>query len=71
MIRVNVFIQNYFYFLDKELGLCNLRVPTWVPFHLQFYMNDHNLLAHKLKKKEIAYRMHENNFFEIPDVKTV
>ena len=21
----------YFYFIDEELGLCNVRVPTWLP----------------------------------------
>ena len=28
-----------FYFIDEELGLCYLRVPTWGPFRLQFYFN--------------------------------
>ncbi len=55
--------------LTKELGLCYLRVPTWAPFRLQFYMNGHNLLAHKLQKKGITYRMHDNAFLEISDVK--
>ena len=31
-------------------------------------MNGHNLLAHKLKKKDITYRMHDNAFLEISDV---
>ena len=63
-------LHYYFYFLDKELGLCYLRVPTWAPFRLQFYMNGHNLLAHKLRKKDIAYRMHDNAFLEIADIET-
>ena len=36
-------LHYYFYFIDKELGLCYLRVPTWAPFRLQFYMNGHSL----------------------------
>ena len=32
----------YFYFVDEQLGLCYLRVPTWCPFRLQFYFNGHN-----------------------------
>jgi len=64
-------LHYYFYFIDKELGLCYLRVPTWAPFRLQFYMNGHNLLAHKLKKKNIEYRMHDNAFLEVSDVETV
>lgn len=63
-------LHYYFYFIDRELGLCYLRVPTWAPFRLQFYMNGHNLLAHKLKKKDIGYRMHDNAFLEISDVCT-
>ena len=26
----------YFYFVQERLGLCYLRVPTWLPFRLQF-----------------------------------
>lgn len=63
-------LHYYFYFLDKELGLCYLRVPTWAPFRLQFYMNGHNLLANKLQKKDIRYRMVDNAFLEISDVET-
>ena len=58
----------YFYFIDKELGLCYLRVPTWAPFRLQFYMDGHNLLAHKLQKKGIDYRMRDNAFLEVSDI---
>lgn len=63
-------LHYYFYFIDKELGLCYLRVPTWAPFRLQFYMNGHNFLAHKLQKKDITYHMHDNAFLEISDVET-
>ena len=63
-------LHYYFYFIDRELGLCYLRVPTWPPFRLQFYMNGHNLLAHKLDKKQIAYRMQDNAFLEISDIET-
>ena len=61
-------LHYYFYFIDRELGLCYLRVPTWPPFRLQFYMNGHNLLAYKLDKKQIAYQMQDNAFLEISDI---
>lgn len=35
----------YIYFIDEELGLCHLRIPTWAPFKLQVCMNGHNWLA--------------------------
>jgi hypothetical protein len=38
-------LHYYFYFIDAELGLIYLRVPTWCPFRLQFYCNGHSWLA--------------------------
>src|ERR1044072_5702232 len=29
-------LHYYFYFIDEDLGLCYVRVPTWCPFRLQF-----------------------------------
>lgn len=58
-------LHYYFYFIDKEYGLCYLRVPTWCPFRLQFYFNGHNLLATKLSKQDIGYEIQENAFLSI------
>lgn len=57
----------YFYFLDEQLGLCYLRVPTWCPFRLQFYFNGHNWLANQLKHRGIAYQMLDNALVHIAD----
>jgi len=57
----------YFYFMDEQLGLCYLRVPTWCPFRLQFYFNGHNWLANQLKQRGIAYKMLDNAFVHIDD----
>lgn len=46
-------IHYYFYFIDEELGLCYVRVPTWCPFQLQIYFNGHNVLANQLEKNVI------------------
>lgn len=60
-------LHYYFYFIDKEYGLCYLRVPTWSPFRLQFYFNGHNLLAAKLSQQGINYEIRENAFLKIDD----
>jgi hypothetical protein len=60
-------LHYYFYFIDKEFGLCYLRVPTWAPFRLQFYFNGHNWLAGKLDKAGITNTMIENAFVAIAD----
>lgn len=58
-------LHYYFYFIDEELGVCYLRVPTWCPFRLQFYFNGHNWLARKLKAKGIKYELADNAFVQI------
>lgn len=63
-------LHYYFYFIDEELGLCYLRVPTWCPFGLQFYFNGHNWLARQLGQHEIAFEQRDNAFVNIADFDT-
>ena len=60
-------LHYYFYFIDPDLGLCHLRVPTWAPFRLQFCMNGHNWLASRLKRLKIGHRLVDNAFVQIDD----
>jgi len=57
----------YFYFMDEQLGLCYLRVPTWCPFRLQFYFNEHAWLANKLQAQNIQFETIDNAFAHIAD----
>lgn len=57
----------YFYFLHERLGLCYLRVPTWLPFRLQFYCNGHAWLASELKKAKVDFAMEDNAFVRLGD----
>lgn len=62
-------LHYYFYFIDEELGLCYLRVPTWAPFRLQFYCNGHHWLARQLTKRGIGFTQMDNVFLAIDDPK--
>lgn len=62
-------LHYYFYFIDEELGLCYLRVPTWAPFRLQFYCNGHSWLAQQLTKRGIGFTQRDNVFLAIDDPK--
>jgi len=57
----------YFYFIDREFGLCFIRVPTIAPFKVDFYFNGHNWLETKLKKRGIPYQKVDNAFTYIED----
>lgn len=61
-------LHYYFYFIDAELGLCYLRVPTWAPFGLQFYCNGHSVLAQSLKRQGIDFVQADNAFLRIDDL---
>jgi len=60
-------LHYYFYFIDRDLGLCFFRLPTIAPFKASIYFNGHDLLAGKLKKREIAYEKADNAFTFIAD----
>ena len=60
-------LHYYFYFIDAELGLCFLRVPTGCPFTLEFYFNGHAQLAARLKERGIAFEQRDNAFVNIAD----
>jgi hypothetical protein len=60
-------LHYYFYFVDEDLGLCHVRVPTWLPCRLQICFNGHNWLAGQLRKLGIPYRMVDNAFSELGD----
>jgi hypothetical protein len=60
-------IHYYFYFLDPELGLCYVRVPTWAPFRLQVYFNGHNWLAHRLEERGSQFTLADNAFLSVDD----
>ena len=61
-------LHYYFYFIDEELGLCYLRVPTWAPFSLQFYCNGHSALAQSLNREGIDFAQADNAFLRIDDL---
>jgi hypothetical protein len=60
-------LHYYFYFVDAELGLIYLRVPTWAPFRLQFYCNGHSWLARQLAAAGIGFAAADNAFVRIND----
>jgi DNA-binding MarR family transcriptional regulator len=60
-------LHYYFYFIDEQVGLGYVRVPTWSPFRLQVYINGHNLLASELRQAGIKYSMMDNAFDSLED----
>jgi hypothetical protein len=60
-------LHYYFYFIDPELGLIYVRVPTWCPFRLQVYCNGHSWLARQLTAAGVDFAMADNAFLRVND----
>jgi hypothetical protein len=60
-------LHYYFYFIDEQMGLCYVRVPTWLPCRLQIYFNGHNWLAAQLRRRQIDFELVDNAFTRIED----
>jgi hypothetical protein len=61
-------LHYYVYFIDEDLGLCYLRIPTWCPFRLQFYCNGHGWLAQQLKQHDLTFELLDNAFVSLADL---
>jgi hypothetical protein len=60
-------LHYYFYWIDRELGLIYVRVPTYCPFRLQVYCNGHSWLASRLRRESIDFTPADNAFVCIAD----
>jgi hypothetical protein len=60
-------LHYYFYWMDRELGLIYVRVPTYCPFRLQVYCNGHSWLAKRLLREGIEFVAADNAFVRIAD----
>lgn len=63
------FVSHYYiYIQDKELGLCYLKISSYLPFVCEFYMNGHNYLKQQFDLYEVDYRMKDNSFVQVSDI---
>ncbi len=60
--------QYYIYINDHNLGLCCLKISSYLPFHCQFYCNGHQYLKRQLDKRGVSYRMEDNSFTDVGDL---
>jgi hypothetical protein len=63
--------QYYVYILDETLGLCYLKLSSYLPFPCEFYMNGHNYLRQQFDQQNIDYKMNDNSFVKVSDLKAL
>jgi hypothetical protein len=57
----------YFYYLDADLGLIHLRLPTLFPFSIQVAVNGHDYLARQMSRAGLDFVQEDNVFTRLSD----
>jgi hypothetical protein len=60
--------QYYIYLHDKDLGLCCLKISSYLPFPCKFYCNGHYMIQRELDKQGLSYKMKDNSFTSASEV---
>jgi hypothetical protein len=66
--RTGKCLHYYHYFLDPEFGWMHVRVPTWMPYTVQVYVNGREWLGQQLDREGIEYHRADNCFPWIADI---
>lgn len=56
------------YIHDKTLGLCYLKISSYLPFTCEFYMNGHNYLKQQFDIQGLEYTMKDNSFIKVGNI---
>jgi hypothetical protein len=60
-------LHYYHYWLDPQLGLCHVRLQTWLPFTAFACVNGRDILARQLDAAGCAYVKRDNCFAAVAD----
>lgn len=72
MYSCNKFVSQYYIYIhDKELGLCYLKISSYIPFVCEFYMNGHNYIKQQFDIRGLDYKMKDNSFVKVSEVDTL
>ena len=64
MYTVNKFVSQYYIYIDDDrLGLCYLKISSYLPFAAEFYLNGHNYLKKQFDLEDKKYTMKKDNSF--------
>ena len=69
MFSVTKFVSQYYIYIDDEkLGLCYLKISSYLPFVSEFYFNGHNYLQKQMDLANKNYTMKDNSFTKVEDL---
>jgi hypothetical protein len=66
--RLRKCLHWYVYFLDRQLGLCHVRIQSWLPFTVHVCVNGREQLCRQLDRAGLAYVRSDNCLIRVADV---
>jgi hypothetical protein len=57
----------YYYFLDRELGFCHVRLQSWFPFEIQVWLNGREALSRSLEARRVPHLRFANAIVKVSD----
>jgi hypothetical protein len=66
--RLRKCLHWYCYFLDSQLGLCHVRIQSWLPFTVHICVNGREWLCRSLETAGIAFRRSDNCLVHVANV---
>jgi len=61
-------LHYYLYYNDPEFGWMHVKIQSWYPFTMQFYVNGKEYLKRCLEKAEIEYKAYNNSITWVEDM---
>jgi hypothetical protein len=58
----------YLYFLDRQLGLCHVRIQSWLPFTVHVCVNGREWLCRSLQAAGIGFTRSDNCLLDVDDL---
>ena len=66
--RTRACLHWYVYFLDAVLGLCHVRIQSWLPFTVHVCVNGREMLCRELTRQGIGFERRDNCLTRVDDV---
>jgi hypothetical protein len=63
--------QYYFYILDRDFGLCFIKISSYAPFGIRVWINGHEWAKRQLTARGIAFEELDNGFLSCVDAKAL
>jgi hypothetical protein len=67
-LRQRKCLHLYHYWVDEEVGLMHVRIPTWLPFGVKLCLNGREWMCRALDRAGIGYTRRDNCLTRVSDV---